>query len=279
MKEGVQAREVYQHAISFIKEKKPELEKHFVKTVGFGVSVHASAIQFLLSREQMGMEFRDATYVLSPKNSRVLKANMTFNLGLGFSDLTDSNGQKYGIHSLIQSLPPDALPRYALHLVDTVRIDTNKAVLLTDGVKHSKETLFFLDSASGEDDVKAKKPPARPKANGSPSKAKTVAGKVLRNPRRAAQDDVHQTASARLMEHQKEIHQRLQEDGIARFSDGGGGTAGKEGKSWKKFNSYKGEGALPDEVEKLRVWLFSFHSTRSATNLCSRYSSIAKHRR
>lgn len=37
MKEGVQARDVYQHAISFIKEKKPELEKHFVKTVGFGV--------------------------------------------------------------------------------------------------------------------------------------------------------------------------------------------------------------------------------------------------
>lgn len=42
----------------------------------------------------MGMEFRDATYVLSPKNARVLKANMTFNLGLGFTDLTDSNGQK-----------------------------------------------------------------------------------------------------------------------------------------------------------------------------------------
>ncbi|RXW24869.1 hypothetical protein EST38_g943 [Candolleomyces aberdarensis] len=222
MKEGVQARDVYQHAVSFIKEKNPELEKHFVKTVGFG----------------MGMEFRDATYVLSPKNSRALKANMTLNLGLGFSDLTDSNGQKY-----------------ALHLVDTVRIDTNKAVLLTDGVKHSKETLFFLDSASGEDDVKAKKPPARPKANGSPAKAKAVGGKILRNPRRAAQDDVHQTAATRLIEHQKEIHQRLQEDGLARFSEGGGGIAGKEGKGWKKFQSYKGEGALPDEVEKLRIFV------------------------
>jgi nucleosome binding factor SPN SPT16 subunit len=37
MKDGVTARDVYQHAISFVKEKKPELEKHFVKNVGHGV--------------------------------------------------------------------------------------------------------------------------------------------------------------------------------------------------------------------------------------------------
>lgn len=37
MKDGVTAREVYQHALSFVKEKKPELEKHFVKTIGHGV--------------------------------------------------------------------------------------------------------------------------------------------------------------------------------------------------------------------------------------------------
>jgi hypothetical protein len=28
---------------------------------------------------------------------------------------------------------------------------------------------------------------------------------------------------------------------------------GKEGKGWKKFQSYKGDGALPSEVDKLRV--------------------------
>jgi nucleosome binding factor SPN SPT16 subunit len=37
MKDGVVIREVYQHAISFIKKQKPELEKHFVKNIGFGV--------------------------------------------------------------------------------------------------------------------------------------------------------------------------------------------------------------------------------------------------
>jgi nucleosome binding factor SPN SPT16 subunit len=37
MKDGVTARDVYQHAVSFIRDKKPDLEKNFVKNIGFGV--------------------------------------------------------------------------------------------------------------------------------------------------------------------------------------------------------------------------------------------------
>lgn len=205
----------------------------------------------------MGMEFRDATYVLSPKNARQLKTNMIFNLGLGFSDLTDTNGQKY-----------------ALHIVDTVRVDANKSVLLTDGVKQSKETLFFLDAGS-EVEV-TKKPAAKSRANGSPAKAKTIGGKVLRNPRRAVQDEVHQTAAARLMEHQRELHERLQEEGLAKWSEGGSSTSGKEGKGWKKYQSYKGEGGLPDEVERLRVCPGSPCKAKTDTNMLFRFLLIAK---
>lgn len=39
MKDGAVARDVYNHALSYIREKKPELEKHFVKNIGFGVSL------------------------------------------------------------------------------------------------------------------------------------------------------------------------------------------------------------------------------------------------
>lgn len=39
MKDGVTARDVYQHALNVVKQKKPELEKNFVKSVGHGVSV------------------------------------------------------------------------------------------------------------------------------------------------------------------------------------------------------------------------------------------------
>jgi len=37
IKDGVTTRDVYQHALNFIKEKKPDLEKYFVKNIGFSV--------------------------------------------------------------------------------------------------------------------------------------------------------------------------------------------------------------------------------------------------
>ena len=42
----------------------------------------------------MGMEFRDSTYLLSPKNGRTLKSNMIFNLALGFTDLVEEGDRK-----------------------------------------------------------------------------------------------------------------------------------------------------------------------------------------
>lgn len=148
-------------------------------------------------------------------------------------------------------------PRYALHLVDTVKVTGEKAILLTDGVKSVKDTLFF--EAGDEDDVKSKapkKPPVQSKTNGSasPAKNKTVAGKVLRTKTRsAAQESEIQTTAAKIKEHQIELHTQLQAEGLAKHSEDGGGTGGKEGKGWKRFQSYKGEAGLPKEVESMKV--------------------------
>ncbi|KAF9072976.1 FACT complex subunit SPT16 [Rhodocollybia butyracea] len=219
--DGVSARDVYQHALSYVKEKSPELEKNFVKNVGFGT----------------GVEFRDSTYLLSSKNTHLLRENMTLNLGLGFSDLQDTEGSKY-----------------ALQVVDTIRVGKSGSTILTDGMKSSKDFLFFLTQESEDEKPKKpeRKPPVKPRANGSPAKL-AVAGKILRNNRRAAQDEVHQTAAARLAEHQRELHVKLQTEGLAKYSEGGGEKSGKEGKGWKKFTSYKGDGALPSEVDRLRI--------------------------
>ncbi|KAH7919903.1 FACT complex subunit SPT16 [Leucogyrophana mollusca] len=227
VKDGVTAREVYSLALEYVKEKKPELEKNFVKNVGFGI----------------GVEFRDSAYLLSLKNSRPLKTNMVFNLSLGFSDLIDEAGKKY-----------------ALHLVDTVRINSDKTTLLTEGARSPKDTLFFLNPDNDEEDDKPskapKKPPVKPIANGSPAKNKTVGGKVLRNKTRsAAQEEVLLTTAAKIKEHQAELHGNLQSEGLAKYSEEGGGNGGKEGKGWKRFQSYKGEAALPKEAENLRIYV------------------------
>lgn len=39
MKDGVSCRDVYQHAVDFVKQKNPDLEKAFVKNLGFSVSL------------------------------------------------------------------------------------------------------------------------------------------------------------------------------------------------------------------------------------------------
>lgn len=130
-------------------------------------------------------------------------------------------------------------------------------MFLTDGVKSSKETLFFLNTAEEEDEKPsktAKAPPTKPVVNGSPGKNKTVGGKVLRNKTRsAAQEEVLHTTAAKIKEHQSELHAGLQAAGLAKYSEEGGGFGEKEGKGWKRFQSYKGEGALPKEAETLRV--------------------------
>ncbi|KAG6812757.1 hypothetical protein H0H92_000672 [Tricholoma furcatifolium] len=221
IKDNTSARDVYQHAVSFVKSKDPELEKYFVKNVGFG----------------MGIEFRDSAYLLSAKNGRNLKTDMILNLGLGFADLVDSTGKKY-----------------SLHLVDTIRVGAEKSILLTEGTRSAKDTLFFLTPDSDEESVAERKPKTS-RANGSPQK-KTAGTKVLRNQtRRAVQDEVHTTAAAKLAEHQRDLHEKLQAEGIQRYVEEGGGSGGKEGKGWKKFQSYKGEAALPSEVERLRIFI------------------------
>jgi nucleosome binding factor SPN SPT16 subunit len=99
-------------------------------------------------------------------------------------------------------------------------------------------------------------------------KNKTAGGKVLRNKTRsAAQEEAMQSTGAKISEHQKELHYQLQEQGLARYSEEGDGANGKEGKSWKRFQSYKGEVGLPKEVELLRVrqdlltWVYTLTPT------------------
>ncbi|VDC07164.1 unnamed protein product [Peniophora sp. CBMAI 1063] len=217
MKEGAVIRDLYQHALSFIKQKKPELEKHFVKNIGFG----------------MGLEFRDASYLLSSKNARQLKSNMVFNLSLGFTDLVDKKGDKY-----------------ALQLNDTVKIGLEKAVCFTDVVKATSDVMLYFTDEDAE-----KKAPKKPsKSNPSPAKNKTAGGKVLRNKTRsAAQAEIVQSAAQKIAEHQKELHEKIQAEGLEKWTESGTRAGGNEGKTFKKFQSYKGEAALPKDTENLRI--------------------------
>lgn len=75
----------------------------------------------------MGLEFRDASYVLSAKNSRPLKTGMVFNLMLAFNDIGE-DGEKY-----------------SLLLTDTVRVGQDKGICLTEGMKSKDDVLFSFE--------------------------------------------------------------------------------------------------------------------------------------
>ena len=211
------------------------------------------------------MEFRDSTYLLSSKNGRQLKANMVFCLSLGFQDLEDQDHKRYVCYHIIGRGMCQRPCRYALQINDTVKVGQDKGICITDGVKSTKDTLFYLTRDDSEEEKVAQKPPTKSNGNVSPVKNKTAGGKVLRNKTRsAAQEEAMQSTSAKIAEHQKELHRQLQDQGLARYSEEGDGANGKEGKSWKKFQSYKGEVGLPREVEALRVSQYC-----SPCDLCS----------
>jgi nucleosome binding factor SPN SPT16 subunit len=224
----------------------------------------------------MGMEFRDSTYLLSPKNSRQLKANMLFCLSLGFQDLEDQEHKRYVVLPLALRIY-QFFDRYALQINDSVKIGQDKGICITEGVKSAKDTLFYLTRDDSEEEQVRQKPPTKTNGNASPVKNKTAGGKVLRNKTRGATQDEAQSTSAKIAEHQRELHDQLQDQGLARYSEEGDGANGKEGKSWKRFQSYKGEAGLPKEVEILRV---RRHFLAYVTTLTSnRFSWTAKHKR
>ena len=78
--EGAKLSDVYNAAESYIKKEKPALLDKMTKTLGFVT----------------GLEFRESSLVIGPKNNAVVKKGMVFNVNLGFSDLDnpDSNDDR-----------------------------------------------------------------------------------------------------------------------------------------------------------------------------------------
>ena len=147
--------------------------------------------------------------------------------------------------------------------------------------------LFFINSASDDEKREKseksahKRQPVKPiNGAGSPAKNKVAGGKVLRSKARgSAQEDLVLTTVARIAEHQKELHEQRQRDGLAKYSEDGGGLNSKEGKGWKRFQSYKGEAGLPKEIENMRARITLTFATFMTLIYKCRYSLIERLRR
>ncbi|KAJ3295307.1 FACT complex subunit spt16 [Rhizoclosmatium sp. JEL0117] len=211
LKDGAICKDVYAQAVQFVESNRPELVANFVKSAGFAI----------------GIEFKDSTYALANKSSKVLLDGMTVNLSLGFQNIenTDSDGKD----------PRNKI--YSLLLADTIRITKEAPVFLTNFDRDFKDISWEMNDED-EEPVAEKK---------SSTKVPTAVLKTkLRN------DEDEMTNEQRRALHQKELAEARHAEGLARYSEGGAAKA-LEKAAFRKFECYRKETLLPKAVEQLRI--------------------------
>lgn len=228
IRDGAVAKDVYNKALSYVKSKKPELEKHFVKNVGFGI----------------GLENKDPTLVLNGKNARTLKDGMTLCVSTGFQDL--ENPQPQDKNSKI----------YSLIVTDTIRVTGEGTVNFTGEAAADPDStsFFFKDDEEQQPAPKKEKKDSRVGAVA----AKNITSSRLRSGRGHDKDE---EAENRRKEHQKELAAKKQKEGLARFAEATSDPNGGEAKKFKRFESYKRDNQFPPKVRDMGIVVDQKNST------------------
>ncbi|CAB4251990.1 similar to Saccharomyces cerevisiae YGL207W SPT16 Subunit of the heterodimeric FACT complex (Spt16p-Pob3p) [Maudiozyma barnettii] len=222
IKKGKTPAQIYNETVEYIKEKRPELSQHFTKNIGF----------------MIGLEFRDSCFILNTKNEkRTVTGGQCFNISFGFNGLKDSKSGRI----------------YALALADTVQLSndpTPTAKVLTASTKVRTQISFFFNNE--EDDEKAKKKPAVPVNSAAQDRNSKILRTKLRGDGRAGSDDAQKEQIRK--ENQRKLHEKLQKDGLIRYSEADASVTGKETQPYfKKYESYVHESQIPNNVRDLRI--------------------------
>lgn len=215
VKEGATAKTVYEKALSALKAKKLDLEKHLTKNVGWGI----------------GLENKDGTLILGPKSDRVLSDGMTFTISTGIENVENPD-------------PQDKRSKtYSMLLSDTVRVTPDAAVVFTKAGYDLDSAIFTFKD---EEEEKPKKEKSRAAAVSSSNITKSR----TRGARETNQDAEKETARRN---HQKELHVLKQKQGLDRYGKGTGSLNGTDEKTFKTFDSYKRDNQFPTRVKDLVI--------------------------
>ena len=223
-REGVIIKDLYNKALNLIRAKKPELEKHFLKTIGGGI----------------GIEARDPTLLINAKSTRQLKDGMTLNFAPGFTDIDNPN-------------PQDKKSKtYTLFVSDTVRVKSRSE----DAANFTASAPLELGAVSFyfKDEEEEQTSPQKGKTKKDPKIGAVASSNVVKTKLRAERTkQVDEGAEARRREHQKELAQKKQQEGLAQYSEATGDANGVTQKKFKKFESYKRDNQFPSRVADLMI--------------------------
>lgn len=173
----------------------------------------------------VGVNHHDRLFELSEDNDRALQDGMTLVIQIAFTDLKDSG--------------EDSKP-YMLCVADTIRVTSDIPIVFTDAPK-SRDVVSFYFKQEEEEPTKRERKPVQSSSN----------GRSMRSERQREQEE---SAEARILAHQAELKQRLQERGVEKYSDISQQQGADENKrEFKKYESYKRETQLPPAVKDLRI--------------------------
>ncbi|KAF2417233.1 SPT16-domain-containing protein [Tothia fuscella] len=220
IRDGVQGKEVYSKALAALKSKKPDLEKNFPKSVGYGI----------------GIETKDITLSLSAKSSRVLKDGMTLMIQTSFQDLESKNSKDKRAKT------------YSMVITDTVRVTADGTAVFTKDATYDLDSVCFFFN---DDEEPAPKPKEKKKDSRIGAVAQSNVVTTRTRNERAANVDAEKENQRR--EHQKELHKKKHTNGLRKYTEGAGQLNGVEEKKFHKFDSYKREEDFPSKVKDLTI--------------------------
>lgn len=221
LKVGKTPKEVYESIVEYIQNSRSDLVPHFTKNIGF----------------LMGLEFRDSNFVLNSKNDyRKIQPGDCFNVSFGFNNLIDSKSND----------------TYALQLADTVQLpldNPEEPKILTTCTKARSQISFYFNNEEEEEKVTQKK-------SVIPATKNQLNSKILRTKLRGESRGENEDAQKEQIrkENQRKLHEKLQKDGLLRFSAADATGNGDEQRQYfKKYESYVHESQIPNNVRDLRI--------------------------
>lgn len=176
----------------------------------------------------IGIEFRDATLLLNEKNQHVLKEGTTLSVVVGFQDIPNADAQ-------------DSKSKvYSILLIDTVKVTGKQPEVYTDSPKNRGDVSYYFKE---EEEAKPVKKEVK-----KPVKSAILKSK-LRGENKSQDDD----PEAKRKQNQRELHEKLQRNGLEKYSSES--STGSEGAktTFKRYESYKHLSQLPKDMKDLRI--------------------------
>ncbi|OMO95969.1 hypothetical protein COLO4_15580 [Corchorus olitorius] len=203
LKPGNRISAAYQAALSVVEKDAPDLIPNLTKSAGTGI----------------GLEFRESGLNLNPKNDRVVKAGMIFNVSLGFQNLqSESNNPKTRNFSLL--------------LADTVIVGEQNSEVVTGKSSKAVKDVAYSFNEDEEEEEKS----VRAVSNGPDALSKTVL--------RSDNNEISKEELRR--QHQAELARQKNEETARRLAGGpGSGDSRAVSKTSADLVAYKNVNDLP----------------------------------